>query len=292
MNKLKSIIRGSTIGICAPAARFNGHDFQRGIQVLEENGFKVVVPAQVHEKKRYLAGEDRRRACTIMSLFSDPLIDGIICARGGFGTLRILDHLDWNVIRHHPKPLVGFSDISALLLTLIQQANLPVIHGPNVTSLGNASEETLRSLISALEGNLERILLDRTRVLCPGRGRGRFLGGNLATISHLLGTPFEPDFSDGILFLEDRGEPAYKIDRMLTQMKMAGLFDRIKGVVTGTFKDCDHEAYIPEILQETFAGYGIPLVSGLESGHDRQNLSLSMGYPVELNTLDHSLTYI
>ena len=252
MDQLKNIVRGDTIGICAPAARFNNRDFQSGVQILEDNGFEVVIPTQIHEEKRYLAGEDRRRADTVMSLFTNTNIDCILCARGGFGVLRILDHLDWNVIRRNPKPFVGFSDITALLLMLSQKANLPVIHGPNITSLPTASEETLHSLFSILNGELNQIKMNKASVICQGKSKGNLLGGNLATISHLLGTPFQPDFDNCVLFLEDRGEPAYKIDRMLSQMKMAGLFENINGVLTGIFKDCNNQEYIPRYWRRHF----------------------------------------
>ncbi len=244
----------------------------------------MAVPADIFKTKRYLAGDDLSRANGVNRLFSDPDIDGIICARGGFGAMRILDYLDWHVIQHHHKPFIGFSDNTAILLSIIGKTGNPVIHGPHVVSFDSASKETLDSFYTTLVTGGGEIVIKSPQVMRPGKGMGVLKGGNLATISHLLGTRFQPDFTDAVLFIEDIGESAYKIDRMLTQMKMAGLFDGIRGVITGSFEKCDTDAVIQEILWEIFEPYHFPVLFGLDAGHGHANLSLCMGVEVEMDT--------
>ena len=275
---------GNSLGVCAPSARFDTEKLNLGIQVLKNLGFKVKVPEEIFEKKRYLAGDDMVRANVINRLFSDPAIDGIICARGGFGSIRILDHLNWNIIKQNPKPFIGFSDNTAILSAIIDETGNPVIHGPNVVSFSDAQKQTIDSFYKILTGRFDKIDMPDGRIVKAGMCTGVLKGGNLATISHLLGTKFQPDFKDCVLFFEDIGEPAYKIDRMLTQMKMAGLFEGIQGVITGSFENCDHNEYLEEILVEIYEEYNIPVLSGLDSGHGKINLSLCMGTHIQMDT--------
>lgn len=283
---------GDTLGVCAPSARFDTEKLYRGIKVLETLGFKVRVPKEIFKKKRYLAGEDMLRASVINNFFSDPDIHGIICARGGFGALRILDHLNWKIIKQNPKPFIGFSDSTAILLSIIGKTRTPVIHGPSVVSFAVAPKETINSFYKILTGSLNTIEMTNGQILKSGKCSGILKGGNISTISHLLGTKFQPDFKNCILFLEDIGEPAYKIDRMLTQMKMAGLFKGIQGVITGGFEDCDNDEYIKEILLEIFDPYNVPILSGLDSGHGKINLSLYMGTDIEIDTKSARIHWI
>lgn len=284
MEKHIVLKQGSTLGICAPSARFDVQKLNMGIEVIKNLGFNIKVVEDIFKKKRYLAGDDSVRANIINRFFADPGIGGIICARGGFGAMRTLGHLDWDLIKQNPKPFIGFSDSTAILLAIIDKTGNPVIHGPNVVSLASASHKTLDSFYKVLTGSLNKIELANAKVLKPGKCQGVFKGGNIATISHLLGTRFQPSFKNAVLFLEDIGEPAYKIDRMLTQMKMTGMFKEIKGVITGSFEDCDNEEYIEEILLETFEEYDVPVFAGLKSGHGKVNLSLRMGVEIEMDT--------
>ncbi len=283
-----SLKPGDLIGVAAPSARFDKDLFKRGVVCLENMGFRVRVPDGIFGELRYLAGTDPGRASVINELFSDPEVKGIISVRGGFGAMRILDFLDWEKIRENPTLFMGFSDASALISGLISKAGLGAIHGPNLVSLARAGEGTLDSFFSAVTGQLEYIPIDQGQCLQGGKAKGRLVGGNLATLVHMVGTRFQPDFDHGILFIEDVGEPAYKIDRMLTQMKMAGLFDKISGVITGSFEDCANPEYIPEIINEIFEERGIPVLMGLVAGHGTVNLSLPMGEPVSLDA-DNSL---
>ncbi len=273
-----------TLGVCAPSARFNQKIFDKALQKLKKNDFDVKIPDPIFLKKRYLAGEDEFRAEVINKLFADPDVDAVICARGGYGAMRILNFIDWNLIRNNPKPFIGFSDVTALLLTIISKSEIPVVHGPTLTTLVSARKQTLDSFLDTLEGNVSEILISNSKVVIPGKCSGVLKGGNLSTISHLIGTPFQPEFNGAVLFLEDTGEPAYKIDRMLTQMKMAGLFKGVQGVITGTFEQCDKDNYLEEIFIEIFEKFNIPVLSGLQCGHGPVNLSLIMGTKVQMDT--------
>ncbi|MBU0462469.1 MAG: LD-carboxypeptidase, partial [Proteobacteria bacterium] len=282
MKRPPTLSPGSRLGVCAPSACFDIEKLNLGIQILEKLGFKVKVPEEIFGKKRYLAGDDIARANVINRLFLDPDIDGIICARGGFGAIRTLDHLNWNIIKENPKPFIGFSDNTAILLSIIGETGNVVIHGPTVVSLANAQKATIDAFYKTLTGCFDKIDMSNARIIKAGKCIGVLKGGNMATISHLLGTRFQPDFKESVLFFEDIGEPAYKIDRMLTQMKMAGLFEGIRGVIIGSFENCDNDEYVEEILSEIFEEYNVPVLSGLDSGHGKVNLSLCMGIRIKM----------
>lgn len=282
MEKFYPLKKGDTIGVAAPSARFDEKRLNLGIECLKTLGFKVHVPPAIFGEKRYLAGEDIARAAVVNELFADTDIKGIIAVRGGFGAMRMLAHLDWALIRENPKLVIGFSDATALLTAVIQKTQFPVVHGPTLTSLVDADPRTLSSFYQAITEIPGELEIDQGVCLVPGTARGKLVGGNLATLTHLVGTEFQPDFKGRILFLEDVGEPAYKIDRMLSQMRLAGLFQGVKGVIAGSFENCENFEYIPKILSEIFEG--IPLIMGLAAGHGKINLSLIMGLTVLLDT--------
>jgi muramoyltetrapeptide carboxypeptidase len=266
--------------------------FNRGIAVLQSLGFQARIPREIFKQKRYLAGDDMERAAIVNLLFSDPDIKGILCARGGYGALRILNHLDWDLIRKNPKPFMGYSDITAILTAILSKTGVPVLHGPHVVSLAAADAKTLASFADALSGPAKTIEIPDGKAIRGGVGVGMLTGGNLATLCHLLGTRFQPDFSGAVLFFEDIGEPAYKIDRMLTQMKLAGVFNKIRGVVTGSFENCDNGEYIEEIVGECFDEYHVPILSGLDAGHGKTNLSLSFGRRIKMDTMAMKIEWV
>ena len=274
---------GDLIGVAAPSARFDEKLFAKGVECIKKMGFRVRVPKGIFGELRYLAGADQDRAGVINELFSDPEVKGIISVRGGFGAMRILDLLDWEAIQENPTLFMGFSDASALISGLISKAGLKAVHGPNLVSLAKAGKGTLDGFHRAVTGQVRQIAVDQGKCLRSGEATGQLVGGNLATLVHMVGTRFQPEFDNGILFIEDVGEPAYKIDRMLSQMKMAGMFDRIKGVVTGSFEDCANPEYIPQIVGEVFGALDIPVLMGLPAGHGEVNLSLPMGEAVSLD---------
>jgi len=289
--KREKLKPGDTIGVCAPSGSFDCELFEQGLGVIRDMGFQVHVPRDLGRRKRYLAGNDRHRAGMLEALFLDENIHGIICARGGFGAMRTLPYIDYGLVKKNTKPFVGFSDASALLSVLEERCSCAVFHGPVVTSLARASRRTADSLFDALTGCVEAFPVKSGRVLLPGRAAGIVSGGNLATLCHLTGTAFQPDFNKKILFLEDVGEVPYKIDRMLSHMKMAGVFSGVKGVVAGSFEGCGSRGMIDEIISEVFDDLEVPVLAGLDAGHGEHNLCLPLGGRAELNADDHSLRF-
>ncbi len=276
--------QGDTIGIVAPASHFDLEKFNKGIDLLESMGFNTSVPEKLFNKKGYFAGSDLERAEMVNRYFADTTIKAIMCARGGYGSIRILSLLDYKTIQKNPKIFVGFSDVSALLSTLYSRCRLVTFHGPTVTTLGNSDQKTKDSLLSMItSGEKPEIAMESGITIQPGSASGPVLGGNLTTLCHLLGTRFQPDFKSCILFLEDRGEAPYRIDRMLSQMKLAGCFNSLAGLILGNFKDCGDTDDSIRIADDIFKDNKIPMLAGLEVGHGKRNLSIPTGLNATFN---------
>ncbi len=284
---------GDTLGIVAPAGPFDREHLLQGIGIVESLGFRTRVSDEIFEKTGYLAGTDERRAQLVNRLFEDPDVPGIICARGGFGSLRILPLLDFDAIRKNPKVFIGFSDITALLTAITARSGLVTFHGPMVTTLATAPEFTRNVLMKAVaSGTSLEISPADAVVIQSGRAKGSLIGGNLATLCHLLGTPFEPRLKNRILLLEDRGEAPYRIDRMLVQMKFAGFFDDIAGLVLGSFKECGDAGSIHQIFREHFRDFDIPVLAGFDIGHGKQNMTIPLGIEAVLDTDRQVLSFV
>jgi muramoyltetrapeptide carboxypeptidase len=278
-------VPGDTLGIIAPSSPFDEQKFCEGLSIIEEMGFKVFFPENIFDRKGYLAGSDEHRADMLNSMFANSDIKGIICARGGYGSLRILPLIDFNVISSNPKLLIGCSDVSALLNNLYSKRRLVSLHGPMIESLANASDTTKRSLRDIfLNDHFLTLRSSNSVVIHPGQASGIMAGGNLTTLCHLLGTPFEPDFSGQILLLEDIGESPYRIDRMLMHMKLAGCFDRITGIVLGTFKGCGESDHVYQIFNDIFSNDIFPILAGFDVGHDEPNLTIPFGINAYFDT--------
>jgi len=283
---------GDTIGIVAPAGPFKIELFERGVAAIKEMGFEVMVPENLQNPVRYLAGTDAHRASLFNDLFNSSDINGIICARGGYGSIRILDHIDYGQLRQHPKIFLGFSDISALISAITNRAGLVVFHGPNITTLGRATPQTKASFYRAVTSDQPLdIRPEKPRVISPGKCTGLVSGGNLATLCHLLGTPYSPTYKGKILVMEDTGEAPYKIDRMLFQMRMAGCFQGVSGVVLGSFQDCGNYEGICEITAKLFEDLQVPILGGFDIGHVDGNVTIPMGIRATLDTDQGALIY-
>ena len=283
---------GDTLGIVAPASPFDRHSFDAGVRVLESMGFNLFIPADIFDQNGYLAGSDQRRADLLNRLFADPGIDGIICARGGYGAMRILPLLDGAAISSHPKVFVGFSDITVLLGFLVDRCRMVAFHGPTLTTLGDGDPATGERFLSALTQPAPLSLAAApNQVIQAGRASGRFLCGNLTLFSHLLGTPFQPDFNGTILLVEDQGEAPYRIDRMLTQMMLAGCFDELAGLALGTFTHCGSAEEIHNIVADRLGRLNIPILAGFDVGHAAVNMTLPVGVPVCMDTRLRTLTF-
>lgn len=284
---------GDTIGIVAPAGPFDVDIFDRGIHTLKTMGFQIHIPDDLYESDGYFAGSDQQRVDVIHRHFADPAIRAIVCAKGGYGSIRLLPRLDYRLIEQHPKIFMGHSDISALLSVMDTRCGLVTFHGPLVTTLSDAPEETRRAAIAAMTSDRELdIKAAKGITIHAGSASGRVCGGNLTTLCHLLGTPFEPSFTDHILFLEDRGEAPYRIDRMLFQMKLAGCFQGLAGLILGDFVDCGTLEDIIKIFADLFEDSAMPILAGFESGHGKQNLTLPLGLDASLDADNHRLSYL
>jgi muramoyltetrapeptide carboxypeptidase len=290
LQKPRRLRPGAVIGIAAPASPFDRESLERGVQVLHGMGFETEVPEGVWDAHGYLAGRDQDRAAILQGLFADPRIDAVMCARGGYGSLRILSLLDYPRMAAHPKVFVGFSDVTALLSAIAGRCGFVTFHGPVVTSLATASDRTLAAFQAVVCSDSPLILKPPAAVsVRPGRAAGVLCGGNLTTLCHLIGTPFQPFFRNRILFLEDRGEAPYRVDRMLTQLKLAGCLRGLRGLVLGSFTDCGSMSEILEIVCERFAETDIPILAGLEAGHAEPNLTLPLGAAALLDADQQSL---
>lgn len=284
--------KGDTIGIAAPSSPFDTKRFSSGVDKLKAMGFEVKIPESIFQRNGYLAGSDRQRADLLTKLLLDPEIKAVICARGGYGSTRILDLLDYSAIAGHPKIFMGFSDITALLNTLQARCNWVTFHGPTMTLLGSSPLKTLDSFSAALMADrFYRIEAKSGRTLVSGTTTGPVCGGNLTVLSHLVGTPYAPDLGGAILFIEDKGEVGYRIDRMLTQIKQAGLLEGIAGLVLGDFIDCGDVEEVHQIVLDLFAGRGIPILAGLPAGHGRDNRVLPIGAEAVFDADNKTLEY-
>ncbi len=298
-DRLEDVVRpprlcpGDRIGIAAPASPFGAELFEKGIGTLRRMGFEPVLPDGLFEKDGYLAGSDRHRAAQLLGLFRDESIRAIVCARGGYGALRILPELDFDTIRLNPKILVGFSDISSLLSAIFQCCGLVTFHGPVVTTLADADDGVCQGFLAALS-RPEPLTLRAARpvVLYRGAGTGPVAGGNLTTLCHLVGTPWAPVWKGHLVFLEDLNEAVYRIDRMLTQLKLAGCFDGVTGILLGRFKDCGETDAVYRLVMDLFDGEDLPILGGFDVGHGGANVTLPVGLPATLDVDRGSLTYL
>ena len=283
---------GSLIGVTAPASPFAPDVFERGVRALREMGFEVRYSEDLFDSCGYLAGPDEQRAAAFNRLVADPEIDAIMCARGGYGSLRILPLLDYARVAEHPKAVIGFSDVTALLWALYSRCGLIGFHGPLVTTLADAAPADRSALWNAVasEGHL-RLHFESAAVIRSGRASAPVAGGNLTTLCHLLGTPYAPAFRDHIVFLEDRGEAPYRLDRMLTQMKMAGCFDGMQGLVLGSFRDCGAREEVWGVVAEMFTDAKWPILAGVDAGHSGPNVTIPLGVEAVLDAEDRTLVF-
>ncbi len=243
--------------------------------------------ADVGARRAYLAGDDARRIEEWREAVADPDARAIFCARGGYGAMRILRAIDPAPLLERPRLFVGFSDASAIHAVL-NRAGLATVHGPVVTQLGRAPEEALVQLEALAFGKAPRAGaweapapgagLVGARTIRPGRASGPLLGGTLAILAHLAGTPFAPRLDGAILFLEDVGEKPYRIDRYLTQLRLSGALSGVAGVAVGQLTDCDDGGVLAaDVVREAALSLGVPAIEGLPAGHEDANFALPLG---------------
>ncbi len=280
---LKGLKQGDTIGIIAPAGPVTHDEIQPAIDILQQKGFRIQEGVHLYDRQGYLAGNDHDRLNDLHRAFEDSSIKAVICARGGYGTPRLLDKIDFDIIAQNPKLLIGFSDITALLLAVNRKTGIPVWHGPMLRN-PDGREKNIEGLIRLLSsGGKIALSLEEKNVLKKGKARGKLLGGNLTLISSLAGTPFLPEFKDSILFIEDTAEHLYRIDRTLTQLRLAGILKGVRGILAGDFKNCGDADEINKLLLENLEG-DYPMYSGFPAGHGTDNYPLPFGVEAEFDT--------
>jgi muramoyltetrapeptide carboxypeptidase len=272
-----------TVGIIAPASPFNQSEISEGVKLLESFPLKIRQGEHIFDHMNYLAGSDNDRVSDLHRMFSDPEIKAIFCARGGYGSARLLNDIDFDLIQKNPKIIVGFSDLTALLLALFNKSGLITIHGPTLSDLPkNKNWPNLSKLITT--SHRPHIFFKQGKKINKGNAEGILLGGNLSTLCSLMDTPFLPSFEGVILFLEEKGESPYKIDRMLTQLLLSGRLDRLSALIIGQIEDCGEMEIINSMLKERLGRLTIPVVTGLPVGHGNENISLPLGLPAVLDT--------
>jgi muramoyltetrapeptide carboxypeptidase len=260
---------------------------------LEQRGYRVTLAENIDRRHRgYLAGTDEERAETVNRYLRDPQFDAYFFARGGYGAMRILDRLDYSAIVENPRPVVGFSDITAIHQAMAVQAGVRGFHGPmlNLDFHDGLSPEIDRWLWAVLSGEAPLTWeLAAGDVLIPGEAEGPLFGGCLALTDSLVGTPYDFWIDGGIWFWEDVDEPVYRLDRMLTHLHLSGRMQSIRGVVIGKLRGCGDEPELLAFLREFFEPYRIPVVHNLPFGHFGDNLLMPIGTAVRLSTSDRTL---
>lgn len=278
--------KGDTIAIVAPAGPVrNEAEFRHGLQILTEMGFRTRYRPDILRQEGYLAGNDQQRLAELHDFWQDQEVRAIMAVRGGYGCLRLLPKLDLGLIQGQPKMLIGFSDLTVLLCAVEQQTGLVTFHGPMLTTLGRCHRDSLEALGNLLLGKPQREIRTKTlEILRNGQARGRLLVGNLTCLTHLIGTPFEPDWRNRIVVLEDISEAPYRIDRLLTQLKLAGRLEEIAGLVLGSFAQCgDDVELIWNRALELLADQAIPVWANFPVGHGSNNLALPTGIMAEMD---------
>jgi muramoyltetrapeptide carboxypeptidase len=297
--KPRRLAPGDRVALVAPASMaFEASTVDQAREQLEALGFQVRVGEHARARNGYFAGTDAKRAADLNAMFAAPDIAGIFCYTGGWGTPRILPLVDYAAIRRNPKVLIGYSDVTALLNAITQETGLVTFHGPmaawdlrpwTLEQLKRVlmSAEPIGTLSNPPKGADELINRDfRILTLRGGKASGRLVGGNLTMVASLMGTPWEVDTRGAILFLEDVHEAYYRIDRMLTQLRLGGKLDQLAGVVFGYCSECPTEApsfSFEEILADFFARLGVPACAGLAFGHLKEKLTLPVGLEATLD---------
>lgn len=291
---------GDLIGLISPSSPVKDEArIMRGLSYFMDKGYYVRVGWSVGAKDGYLAGPDYWRARDIHDMFEDTRVGAIIATRGGYGSARLLDQLDFDMIAKNPKIVIGFSDITALSLALLARTGLITFAGPMLAA------EFAEDLDAATEKMFWEILTHRrpARILAsgnetimrPGRAEGRLIGGNLAVLCSLIGSNYLPDFKGSILFLEDVGENVYKIDRMLLQLKYAGILGSVAGIVLGRFTAIPEDAPnrdLDEVLREYLLPLNVPILADYPFGHIPNKLILPIGAQVRIDSDGVPLTLL
>ncbi len=300
--KPKRLTEGDTIALVTPGSYITDKEKEESISSIRSLGYKVTYSDRLMQKIGYFSATDEDRAADMNDMFEREDVQGIICARGGYGSARILPYLNYELISQNPKPFVGFSDITALHFALYKKSRLISFHGP--VSISTFSRFSVKSFEEVLVDPTFELQMDNSNndnnynpygitTITEGNAIGELVGGNLSIVASLIGTEYDIDYSGKIIFLEEFLEEPYRVDRMLTQMLQAGKFNNVAGIALGVFKLCEPKKSNPafngsfnlmEVLKDRLGNLGIPVIYGLSFGHVVDKLTLPFGIKAELNT--------
>ncbi|WP_420583418.1 S66 peptidase family protein [Reichenbachiella sp.] len=306
--KPKALKKGDTIGLITPASAVTRQAFEKAVANLENLGFEVQYTDNMSVRKGFLAGTDQQRLNDLHQMFEDPNIDGIVCARGGYGSGRLLPDINYDLIKANPKVMIGYSDITALLYGIHQKTGLVCFHGP--VGASEYSEFTEKGFEQVLmKGKAPKI--ERPKAweenkdpafqylpMVSGVAQGALVGGNLSLMCSMMGTPYDIDFRDKIVCIEEIGESPYRVDRMLTQLLNSGKLANARGIAMGVFRGCETKPTDPDfalstslenVLKDRFGNFKIPVSYGLPIGHIDDNATLPFGVQAELDVEKGSL---
>ncbi len=288
-----SLQLGDTIALSAPAgAVFSTKYIDSFESRLTQKGFKLIKGKSLYAQNGYLAGSDESRAKEINTFFADKAVKAIFTMRGGWGCNRILDLLDYNQISANPKVIMGYSDITSLLLAINKKTGLVTYHGPmgysswQSFSTQNVYEILIKGKKVALKNPENEH--DQLFTLSGGSSKGELIGGNLTVLTSMIGSEYEPDWTNKILFLEETGEEPYRVDRLLWQLKLAGVYEKINGIVLGSFRKCEPEEpersfSLDEVFNQHFKGLNKPVFGGASFGHTVNKFTLPIGINAEMD---------
>ncbi len=303
--KPKALKKGDIIGIISPAS--SPDDFTRieqGVRYLESLGYRVKLGKHIFKRYGYLSSTDDERAEDLNGMFADEKVRAIICVRGGYGTPRLLDRVDYSLIKRNPKIFVGYSDITALQLAIFKRTGLVTFSGPMLavdiySNFDDFSEEFFWRILTSKERKIEIKNPDGVELntLKPGKATGILLGGNLSLIASIMGTKYQPNFNESVLVIEDIGEEPYRIDRYLSQLKNSGVLYKISACILGQFTDCvpkepEKSLTLEQIFNDYLGNLKIPVISNLSYGHIPQKLTLPLGVKVGLDAKRQKITII
>jgi muramoyltetrapeptide carboxypeptidase len=302
--KHKKLGAGSNIAVLAPAGPPRAERLKRGAALLKKHGYNIRIYPQVYRKRGYLAGDDKIRAQAVMDAFSDKSIDAIFAARGGFGCQRILPLLDFNIIEANPKPLIGYSDLTILLLSIYHKCGFVTFHGPmtEVDFGKHPSRFQIDHFFKALEspepiGFIPTASGYRYGTLSGGKARGEIIGGNISLINKLVGTGFLPSFKNKVVFLEDTEEQPYRIDGYLAHIFLGTDLADAAGFIIGeiTRSEARNKAEslsLKQVLKDYFANIGKPVITGYACAHGREKITIPIGIKVAIDAEKKTLEFL
>jgi muramoyltetrapeptide carboxypeptidase len=304
-NRLK---KGDTIGFITPGSFISDEALEKAVTNVESLGFKVKLSKNIRAKRGYNAGTDLERLLDLHTMFTDDQVAGIWCARGGYGCTRLLPYIDYPLIKKHPKVLIGYSDVTALLNAIYIKTDMVGFHGPvGASEFTDFTKEHLLAMV--VEGKSPHVIpisennkanedkAYQSRQIRYGKPTGRLVGGNLSLLASMVGTEWEPDYKDTLAFLEDVGEKPYRIDRMLTQLRQSNNFKEAAGILFGTFNDCEapegeDSLSLSETINDRMSDMKTPSIYGLSFGHIKDQITLPIGIKAELDTRLQTLTIL